>query len=227
MATDNIPIAVQTDETGKKVATRSRTEDAVTKHWERRHIHRGYDQDGAYMAHSGNLTVSASAHSGLTGASGHMFLVNPVGSGKSLFIQQLHMMCGFTASLVVANPADISIFTSTFTGTLSASTLTVAKRRTSDTTPVGLTALASTGLTIAGGGTLARVGYIGMLPMQLTAATVQTSMPTIATLEFGEGEMPVLEAGGVAMIKQTLAGVASDTRRLVIEIFWREVSTEF
>lgn len=228
MGTDNIPIAVQTDETGSKVATRSRTEDAVTKHWERRHIQRPYDQDGSYVAHSGLLTVAASAQSTATGVPSHMFLVNPIGSGKNLYIQELRMTCGFTnAALVVAIATPLDFFTSTFTGTLSATPLAVAEHRASDAAAVGIPALLSTGLTLAGTPTLVSLGTIGLLPCQLTATIARASKPTIASLVFGEDDMPILEPGVVGMIKQTVSGIASDDRRLILEIFWREVSAEF
>lgn len=226
MATDNIPIAVQSDETGSKVATRTTTEDAVTKHWERRHIHRGYIQDGGYMTHSGNLTASALGQNNTNGSGAFMYLFNPVSSGKSIYIRRVRMAVGFTAAaLTPVNPTPLYVRLNTFTGTVTASALAIAKRRTTDTTAVGIPALTTTGATL--GATAISIGSLGFYPNQLTAATVQTSQPTIATYRFNEGEMPVLVGGECLILQQTLAGVTSDTRKVVLEILWREVSTEF
>src|SRR5574337_1644168 len=101
-----------------------------------------------YKGSSGRLAVLASAH-GAT--AGFLWLINPVGSTKTLRLKKIKLK---------ATPVDTTAFVSapritaeriTFTGTLTATLIVAAKKNSSQPTATAKMAAATTGITPTAG----------------------------------------------------------------------------
>lgn len=91
--------------------------------------------------------IPAAAQTGTT--TGLMYLINPLTSTVKIAVDRLSFKHGFSTTLAVDLIAPlIHVSRISFTGTLSAVTITTIKRKTSDAAAQGLLATAMTGLTV-------------------------------------------------------------------------------
>lgn len=162
--------------------------------------------------------IPTAVHTGTT--TGFMFLVNPLSSTISMAIDRVTLKQNFSTTLAVDLIAPlINISRISFTGTLSATATTPAKRKTADASPQGLLAIASTGLTVTN---IANIyGLIGNTMDLVTGGAGHWSAQNDEWNPQGEGDEVILLAGEGIVVWSTLA-VTTANRKLVINGAWKE-----
>lgn len=171
---------------------------------------------GVYLFSSGNQSIGASAH-GAT--AGFFWIINPVGSSKTIRIRKLRFTSAPTAATAFVSSPRVTIERMTFTGTSSGATITPTKRNSSDNNATGLVITATTGLTPSAGA-VARSFVVAPI---LTA--VGASVPSEQVYEPNqEQDMIILAAGEGIVCRQADAGTTADTRKCVVDGTWEEYS---
>lgn len=166
---------------------------------------------GVYVATSGLISAAAAAQ---TGTTAHAYFFNPVGSTVKVAIRRVE-----THSMAVAVSAAVTRLVAsriTFTGTFSGSEITPSKADSTMAGNVGKFSTVTTGLTPAAGA----VAYTFFLTSVITA--VGAAVPVLLEWEPAEEGMIVLAAGEGVMFQQPDAGVATDPRRIAINVAWEE-----
>lgn len=205
---------------GKKVRTQSRVVGADTVH-EHFFIPTSKDSKvGLYRAHSGTLTIPTSAHNGTT--TGHLWFSNPTGSATKARLRRIFDVVQFVAGAIdLTVPRSLySLFT--FTGTASGTTITPAKRDSTDAAPNCTLRTASTGMTVTLGQTF-RGTTVPAVNATASSATVQVNlMPCIFPVWDPEEEEGLVIRAGEGVV--LWAGDASTTanRRLFSDLAWEE-----
>lgn len=167
-----------------------------------------------YFAHSGNLTVQASAHAATVG---FFWLVNPVGATGVCYVYNFDIYSTPTAVTAFASAPRITVERVTFTGTASGATITPAQREPNDAANGCTLRTASTGMTLSAG---AVVSSAVVSPV-LTA--VGGGVVASGTLLQGVWVFPITLRGGQGLVlRQPDAGTASDTRKVIANVRWAE-----
>jgi hypothetical protein len=169
---------------------------------------------GLYFASSGILTIQAAAH-GAT--AGFMWLINPIGSGVTLYFRKCNFTSATTTALVTISSPRVTVERMTFTGVSSAAPIAAAKRATSDATPKGLVVLATTGLTPTAGNIVSAFAVVN------NQTAVGTTQPTEQIIDTKDDDGLLQLAPGEGLVwRQADAGTASDTRKANIDLKWEE-----
>lgn len=218
MATDNIPYPADPGTVGRREATRSTTEDAVTKQWPRVIVEDNRIRTGIYYGSPAIATVQAAAHAA---GAGFFWIINPVGSSVTVAIRRLRFTCQHGSALATPTSPRILAERFTFTGTASGASVSVAKRRTSDATAVASIRTANTGMTQTAGNAV-----VSWLPVAALTA-VGAATPVVDEWVPPIDDMCVLAAAEGLRVYQPDAGTTSDTRRIDVDFIWDEWSTEF
>lgn len=217
MATDNIPYPADPGTIGRREATRSKTEDAVTKQWPRVIVEDNRTRSGVYYGSPAIITVQASAHGA---GAGFFWLINPVGSTVVVAVRRMRFASQHGTALATPTSPRIVAELFTFTGTASGATVTLAKRRTSDAAATASLRTANTGMTQTAGAIIC-----SWLPVAALTA-VGTATPAFDEWAPPLEDQCVLGAGEGLRFYQPDAGTASDTRRMDIDFIIDE-SVEF
>lgn len=166
---------------------------------------------GVYLGNSGLLSVQVAAHAA---TAGFVWLINPVGSARIVSLRRAEVdSMGVAAS---ASIARLQVERMTFTGVSTGAVVASGKIDSTYPNPVAILTSASTGMVITAGPIL----YSWLMMAVITAAGV--SEPVLGEWEPSEDGQPVLRAGEGLVFRQPDAGVATDPRRLVINIAWEE-----
>lgn len=166
---------------------------------------------GVFAATSPLIAVAAAAQ---TGTTAHAYLFNPPASARTLAIRRVE-----THSMGVALAAAITRLTMnrfTATGAFTGAEVAPIKIDTTSGNNVGRFSTVSTGLTLTAGA----VAYTFFTMAVITAAGTVT--PVLLEYEPREEGMIVLRAGEGVLFQQPDAGVATDPRRLAINVAWEE-----
>ncbi len=176
------------------------------------------DQVGNYKFSVPAQAIPTAVHTGTT--TGFMFLINPATSTVMVSLDRLTLKQNFSTTLAVDLIAPIiRLNRISFTGTLSAASITPAKRRTSDAAPQALLATASTGLTVTNVATLYE--FIGQTMDLVTGGGGHWSVQTDEYNPQGEDDEPVLAPGEGLVLWSQLA-VTTANRKLAINGAWKE-----
>jgi hypothetical protein len=173
---------------------------------------------GNYKYSSGAIAIPAAAHNGTT--TGFLFLINPAASTATVSLDRTTLKQNFSTTLAVDLIAPIiNVSRFTFTGTLSAATITPARRKTADAANQGLMSLAMTGLTI----TLGAVVYtfIGQTMDLVTGGGGHWSAQTDEWNPMSDDDEIVLVPGEGLVWWSSLA-VTTGNRKLAINGAWKE-----
>lgn len=169
------------------------------------------NRSGVYVATSGLISALAAAQ---TTTAALAYFLNPVASTKVVALRRVE-----THSMAVAASAAVTrlvVNRFSFTGTFAGSEIIPVK---ADTTMVAHSArfsTVSTGMTM----TLVGAAYTFFLMSVITAAGV--AVPVLLEWEPDEEGMIVLRPGEGVYFQQPDAGVASDPRRIAINLAWEE-----
>lgn len=166
---------------------------------------------GVYAATSGLITPSTAA---LAANVGHMYLHNPTGSGRRLAVRRVEIHSMGVAAAAVITRFTIGRVTSTggFTGV----EITPAKIDTTVPNNIGKWSAVTTGLTLS--------SPTPMFSLFLMSVITAAGAPVPVLLEYEPKEegMLVLNAGESMLITQPDVGVATDPRRVSINVAWEE-----
>jgi hypothetical protein len=217
---DKVILPLDTGNTGKKKRTQTRVVGADTVHEDFVIITSKDSKLGLYRVHSGTLTIPSAAHNGTT--TGHLWFSNPVGSAVKGRLRRLRETGQTVAGAIdLTVPRQLfSLFT--FTGTASGTTITPAKRDSTDAAAVCTVRTASTGMTVTLGATIRHTGVPSIIATA-TSATIQVTLPPniYPPWEPGEEECTVIRAGeGVVLWSADASTTAS--RRLFSDWAWEE-----
>lgn len=221
MPTGNMVPPADTAYTGPRIATRPRTEDSVTKHWQRWQVEDPRVYTGFYYGVTGRITMPTTAQ---TAPAAMAWFINPVGSSVKVAINRIDVLMYQQATSISSAAPRMLLERITFTGSSSAGAITEAQRRSSDNANVAHLLTASTGLTITTGD-----GICAWLPpVQLTtgAAAHRMASQPIWNDRWNppHTEQPVLDAGeGIALRMPDTGG---GTRELLFSVRWAEFSLE-
>lgn len=213
-----IILPLDTGNTGKKIRTKESVIGANTveeyffiQSSERNEL-------GNYKFSVTAAAIPAAVHTGTT--TGFMFLINPVGSTSSVAIDRISLKQNFSTTLAIDLIAPIiRLNRITFTGTLSAATITPARRKTADAAPQALLAAASTGLTVANVATVYE--WIGQTTDLATGGAGHWSAQSDEWNPQGESDELILVPGEGIVIWSQLA-VSQPNRKLTINGAWKE-----
>jgi hypothetical protein len=162
--------------------------------------------------------IPAAVHTGTT--TGFLFLINPLTSTVKIAIDRMTFKHNFSTTLAVDLIAPlINVNRITFTGTLSATTTTPARRKTADAAAQGLIATASTGLTVTLGAAV--FGFVGNTMDLVTGGGGHWSAQTDEWNPSEEDDELVLVAGEGLVVWSTFA-VTTANRKLLINGAWFE-----
>ena len=217
---DKVLLPLDTGNTGKKVRTQTRVVGADTVH---EHFFIPISKDsitGFYRAHSGILTIPASAHNGTT--TGHLWFQNPVAGTRVARLRKLNetVQCVSGAIDLTAPRQLFSLFT--FTGSASGAVLTPAKRDSNDAAATCDIRTAVTGMTTAIAGTFRHAG-IPAVNATLASATIQVSlMPVIGEAWDPDEEECVVIRPGQGVVLWSADASTTANRRLFSDWAWEE-----
>lgn len=173
---------------------------------------------GSYKFTSGAQAIPTATHTGTT--TGFLFLINPITSTVSVSLDRTTLKQNFSTTLAVDLIAPIiNINRISFTGTLSAATITPAKRKTADATPQGLLSLASTGLTVTNVASV--YTFIGQTEDLVTGGAGHWNAQSDEWNPQSDDDEIVLLAGEGLVWWSTLA-VTTANRKLAINGAWKE-----
>lgn len=215
MATSHQPFPSDPAVVGQRHATRTRTEDAVTKHFPRVLPEDNRVRSGVFACQTGIHVVQAAAQAA---TAGFWWLINPVGSTVLVALRRVEFMTQIGTVLNTPTSPRIQLERVTFTGTPTGAQVTPARVRTADGANTATLRTASTGLTLTAGAAIYAF-------MPVASQTAGSGIPP------GQGDwnpdnngMIILAAGEGIVCRQPDAGTASDTRRFVTNIAWEEFS---
>lgn len=175
-------------------------------------------RSGLYYAVPAQQTVLAAAH-GAT--AGFVWLLN---RSAAQMVALRYIEISYNAGSALATPTApvLQLERMTHTGTPSAGLVTPAKRvrttqngETADSTNVGETRTATTGLTPAAG----EVVWASSVPSAETGVGMYAFRDIWAP---DEDEQPILATGEGLVLRQATAGTASDTRKFMVTLAWEE-----
>jgi hypothetical protein len=175
-------------------------------------------ETGRYKANATAAAIPTAVQTGTT--TGMLYLTNPLASTVKVALSRLFLEHNFSTTLAVDLIAPIlRVSRISFTGTLSAATITPAKRATADAAAQLLASAAMTGLTVTLVATLFE--YVGMTMDLVTggAGHWQAQQDNWAPDE--EGDEIVLAAGEGIVVWNALA-VTTANRKLTINGAWKE-----
>lgn len=217
MPTSEIRYPDDTTNTGKREATRTLTEDSVTKHIPRVLVQDNRVRTGIYYLHSGAFLVQASAD---VAPAGRMWIFNA--APPLLSIRRIRFTSQHNSALATPTAPRIVVERITFTGTPSGTAITAAKRRASDVAPSTWSARSTNA-----GATITSVSPVCAFYPVSALTAVGTAVPVVDEWEpITSEDMLVLGGGEGLRIYQADAGTASDTRRYHLDIVIDEF-TEF
>ena len=220
MATGSIRNPDDASNTGPREATRTFTEDSVTKHLPRFQIQENRLRNGMWYAHSGAFVVLAAAHGA---GAGYMWLINHVSSGVLVALRRIRCSSQHGSALPTPTSPRVLMERFTFTGTASGAQITPAKRRSSDAAQ-GTWSIrtANTGMTQTAGAV-----HMAFFPVAALTA-VGACTPLVDEWEPPTPDDQIILAAGEGLrIYQADAGTASDTRRLFFDLTIEEIASEF
>jgi hypothetical protein len=217
-----ITLPLDTGNTGKKIRTKESVIGANT-------VEEYFFIPSSERSMLGNykFTVPAQAipiavQTGVAGVAptGFMFLINPATSTATIAVDRLTLKQNFSTTLAVDLIAPILRANRiAFTGTLSASQIVPAKRKTSDAAPQGQLAILSTGLTVIN---VAQIyEWIGQTMDLVTGGGGHWSAQSDEWNPQGEDDELVLLPGEGIVIWSALA-VTTANRKLIINGAWKE-----
>jgi hypothetical protein len=180
------------------------------------------DSLGNYKFTTGAQAIPIAVHTGITGAAptGFMFLINPLTSTIKIAIDRLTLKHNFSTTLAVDLIAPIIRLSKiTFTGTLSAATITPVRAKTAAPAPQGLLSLLSSGLTVTNVG--AAYEWIGDTMDLVTGGAGHWSAQSDEWNPQGEDDEIILLPGEGVVVWSTLA-VTTANRKLIINGAWKE-----
>lgn len=166
---------------------------------------------GVYIGHSGLLNAVATAHAPIAG---FLWLLNPTTSPHRVALRRIEV-----ASSSAAAAAAVTRVTAervTFTGAHTGAQLVPAKVASTTPNAAAILAANSSGVTITAGAVI----YGFQLVNVITAAG--SVVPVMQEYEPKEEGMPILNPGEGIVLRQPDAGVATDPRRITINLAWEE-----
>lgn len=209
----DVRLADDASNTGKRVRTQSRVVGANTVHSHYFVPQSRRSKLGIYHYSTPLQTVAGTTPQDGT-TTGFFWLQNPSGSGLDLVIRKV--VARFTGTVAANTSARLILVKFTFTGTPSGAVITPARRKTSvDAVNVGTMRTAVTGMTVTLGATICSF----IIPALISAANV---FPTFDqewphSGDFEDDDV-MLEPAEGAVLYQPDVGIASDSRRFVIDL---------
>lgn len=219
--TDQIIILpLDTGNTGKKIRTKESVVGANTVEEYFFIPSTERSETGRYKFNAPAAAIPTAAQTGTT--TGMLYLTNPLASTVKLSVSRLLLSHNFSNTLAVDLIAPIlRVSRISFTGTLSASVITSAKRATADAAAQGLLSTAMTGLTVTLVATMFE--YIGQTMDLVTGGGGHWSAQSNDWSPDEEGDEIVLAAGEGICVWSQLA-VTTANRKLSISGAWKEFS---
>jgi hypothetical protein len=204
--------------TGKKIRTKESVVGAntVEEYYFIPSSERNYT--GQYKFVIPSQAIPAAAHTGTT--TGLYYLINPLTSTVNIALDRLSFKHNFSTTLAVDLIAPlIHVSRISFTGTLSATVTTPAKRKTADAAAQGLIATAMTGLTVTN---VANVwGFVGNTMDLVTGGGGHWSAQADEWNPEDEDDELILTAGEGIVVWSTLA-VTTGNRKILCNGAWFE-----
>jgi hypothetical protein len=213
-----IILPLDTGNTGKKIRTKESVVGANTVEEYFFIPSTERSETGRYKAVATAAAIPTAAHTGNT--TGFLYLVNPLASTVNASLSRLLLEHNFSTTLaldLIAPILRVSRFT--FTGTLSAATITPGKRASADAAPQLLLAAAMTGLTVTLGATM--IEYIGQTQDIATGGGGHWGAQVDNWNPDEEGDEIVLAPGEGIVVWSALA-VTTANRKLSISTAWKE-----
>lgn len=200
--------------TGKQMRTQTRVVGSNTVHEHFFVQSSTRDTVGSYVAHSGNLTIQAAAH---TLPAAFLYVFNPVGSTVKMALTAIEIITQLNSALAAPTSPRLLWKLFTFTGTASGAQITPGKIDSTMAAPTGNVRTASTGLTLTNGADM-----IASLPTASATAVGYAPPQMDEWFEDVEQNQIILRAGEGILLYQPDAGTTSDTRRLIVTVKWDE-----
>jgi len=211
-------IQLPADSTGKKVRTQERTVGANTVQEQYVIVDSPRVRTGGYHAHTGNHTIQAAATNGTS--TGFWWFYNPVGSTQLIEIVKVTFSTSETTALANLTSPRVLLSGFTFTGTPGGAAITPKKVDTTD--PAATAILMTTQVTSVVALTQAMYAHLAVCVQSGSSGgpgvPSAEKYPDDADLDM----RPVLRAGEGIVCYQPDAGVASDTRKLITNLMWKE-----
>lgn len=214
---DKIILPLDTGNTGKKVRTQTRVvgPDTVHEHFFIPQSSRSVL--GKYKASTGLLTVPAAVQNGTT--TGYCWLANPVGSAVKMGVQRITMTSNFIVLAVDLLTGEVRFSRNTFTGVGSGTSVTPAKRDSTDATAVGTLFLTSATWAQTLGAAFWNQQY---QTMDLVTGGAGHWHPYVHEfIAEKEEDQIVLRAGEAIAVWHSIA-VTTSNRRAAINFAWEE-----
>lgn len=228
-ANTTLTLPVETGNTGKKLSIQSRTQGGDTVYRHRVLVDRDGVVTGVYRAFTTVLSVQATAQNGTS--TGHFWLFNPSGSGRTARIRRLSLQYNFVGVTTLGTLPRTIIQRFTWTGTQSGAQIAGANvDAASVVASVVELRTASTGATVSLtantqlAADLAPIAQVSGTPAVFE--TTPTYRSEMIDAESSEDEWIVIPPGQGIVLYQVDAGTASDTRRLVANIVWDEINLD-
>jgi hypothetical protein len=213
-----IILPLDTGNTGKKIRTKESVVGANTVEEYFFIPSSERSMTGNYKFSSGAVAIPTAAHTGTT--TGFLFLINPASSTVNVSLDRTTLKQNFSTTLAVDLIAPIiNISRITFTGTLSAATITPARRKTADAANQGLLAAAMTGLTVTPGAVV--YTFIGQTMDLVTGGAGHWAAQNDEWNPQGDDDEIVLVPGEGLVWWSSLA-VTTANRKLAINGAWKE-----
>jgi hypothetical protein len=200
---------------GKKVRTQTRVVGANTVHEHGFFLVSQRNYTGSYYISSAVLAIQASAH--VFGTSGFLWFHNPVASTVKVAISKLVVQTQLGSALVAVTSPRLLFSVCTITGTASGASLTGGKKDPTAATAQASCRTAITGLTLS-----AEKPWISALPVASATAVAYNPPSVLLWVADDDEDMIVLSPGECLNLYQADGGTASDTRRAVVTIEWKE-----
>jgi len=203
--------------TGKKARTQSRVVGADTVHEHFQIPTSRRSKLGVHYYSPALQSVQASAQDGTS--TGFLWIQNPIGSGITMVLREIALRFNGTAAAATLPRVLATKFT--FTGTASGASVTPARRKTGENSPLGFIRTAVTGMTV----TLGAIVASFIVPSIISASGVFPDSQQVwpATKDAMEEDGIELAPGEGVVIYQPDAGTAADPRRFVANIVVEEV----
>lgn len=177
-------------------------------------------ETGRYKGSAPAAAIPTAAHNGTS--TGFLFMVNPLASTVRAAVNRLLLSQNFSTTLAADLIAPLlRVSRISFTGTLSAATITPAKRATADATAQLLLAAAPTGLSVTLVASV--IEFIGQTQDLATGGAGHWIAQVDQWEPDEEGDEIVLAPGEGLVVWSTLA-VTTANRKLAIGAAWKEFS---
>lgn len=169
---------------------------------------------GIYYYHSGRFTVLASAQNGTSTAI--LWVFNPNGS-KSVRVRRACFQFSPIDTTAFTSAPRVAMARFTYTGTQDGTgAITPAKRKSADSSAVGVVATSASGATVS----LVATGRAFLVGPTLTGVGV--AVPSLQEWAPIEEEMPVLAQNEGVVFYQIDNGTSSDTRIAIVDVVTEE-----